>query len=190
MACLPGSDPLAEPLLLCHFLPPTLSGLATRSHFHLSSFMLLSQLHVHLVAPSIHRILEPATTCSVFARPSFAQHQICDSLPGPCTARVQQALQHYSPYPSLSVLPAPPLYRLRPGPSSRSWNFVCVAQHRRRGPVKRVECIALRCQAATLRIAVQRGGGSRAMQNAVFYCGVELSGAWHCKEGREGGGRW
>ena len=178
------------PLSPHHPFNVNLAGLATRSHFHLSSFMLLSQLHVHLVAPSIHRILEPATTCSVFARPSFAQHQICDSLPGPCTARVQQARQHYPLPLSLSVLPAPPLYRLRPGPSSRSWNFVCVAQQRCRGPVKRVECIALRCQAATPRIAVQRGGGIRAMQNAVFYCGVELSGAWHCKEGREGGGRW
>ena len=141
---------MAEPLLLCHFLPPTLSGLATRSHFHLSSFMLLSQLHVHLVAPSIHRILEPATTCSVFAWPSFAQHQICDSLSGPCTTRVQQALQHYSPYPSLCITCTTPV-QAEAGPFLPILEF-CLrgsAPPPRASKEGRVHCIALPgCNAA------------------------------------------
>ena len=70
----------------------------------------------------------------------------------------------------LSVLPAPPLYRLRPGPSSRSWNFVCVAQHRRRGPVKRVECIALRCQGCN----VAHCGAKRGRQPCNAKCSFLL----------------
>ena len=145
MACLPGSDPLAEPLLLCHFLPPTLSGLATRSHFHLSSFMLLSQLHVRLVAPSIHRILEPATTCSVFARPSFAQHQICDSLPGPYTTALQ-------PLPlSLCITCTTPTVQAEAGPFLPILEF-CLrgsAAPPRASKEGRVHCIALPgCNAA------------------------------------------
>ena len=130
------------------------------------------------------RILEPATTCSVFAWPSFAQHQLCDSLSDP-TYHTSLSL-YYLLYPCTGW----------PGPflsCARSWNFVCVAQQHllpRASKEGRVHCIALPgCNAP--RIAVQRGGGGiRAMQNAVFYCGVELSRAWHCKEGREGGGRW
>ena len=49
-----------------------------------------------------------------------------------------------------------------------------------------LHCIDTACNAAHCKEGRRRG--IRAMQNAVFYCGVELS-AWHCKEGREGGGR-
>ena len=131
--------------------------------FTCQSFMLLllGQLHVQcaptLLRPSIHRILEPATTCSVFGRPPF----LCATSTLSGLARVQDDL--HTP-----CITCTPLYR--PGPSSRSWNFVCVAQHRRRGPVKRVECIALRCNAGHALRCKERGCGIRAMQNAVFYC--------------------
>ena len=136
--------------------------------------MLTSQL----AGQPFHRILEPATTCSVFARPSFAQHLLCHS-PHP-------TILPTAPSP-LCVLPALPCTGW-PGLScARSWNFVCVAEPRasKEGP-SALHCIDTACNAAHCKEGRRRG--IRAMQNAVFYCGVELS-AWHCKEGRERGGR-
>ena len=118
---------------------------ATRSHFHLSSFMLTNQL----AGQPFHRILEPATTCSVFARPSFAQHLLC-----------------HSPHPTIQPSPLSVYYLLYPaqaaGPQLRPILEFCLrGRALRRGRVKRgrVHCIAS-TQPATPRIAKREGGAA------------------------------
>ena len=131
---------------------------ATRSHFHLSEFYALARpiaCAVCTYLPSTVSLSPQQPVVCLAAPPSFAQHQLSQVLP--------ECRMPYTP-----CITCTPLYR--PGPSSRSWNFVCVAQHRRRGPVKRVECIALRCNAGHALRCKERGCGIRAMQNAVFYC--------------------
>ena len=95
------------------------------------------------------------------------------------------------PQPSLCVLPALPCTGW-PGPSSVAPDLGILfawqstpPRASKEGP-SALHCIDTACNAAHCKEGRRRG--IRAMQNAVFYCGVELS-AWHCKEGRERGGR-
>lgn len=135
-------------------------------------------LSSQLAGQPFHRILEPATTCSVFARPSFAQHLLC-----------------HSPHPTILPSPLSVYYLLYPAQAGRAsvapdlgilfaWQST-PPRASKEGP-SALHCIDTACNAAHCKEGRRRG--IRAMQNAVFYCGVELS-AWHCKEGREGGGR-
>ena len=153
---------MAEPPL-CHFLPTTLSvgrqaGLATRSHFHLSSFM-LSQLRVHLVAPFHHVSLSPQ------------QPVVC--LPGLPLRNINSAILSQIlileclPYLSLCITCSTPVQAGR-APSSVAPDLgILFAWHSSthcRGPVKRAECIALRCQAAMRRALRCKEGEAASVQ--------------------------
>ena len=104
-------------------------------------------LSSQLAGQPFHRILEPATTCSVFARPSFAQHLLC-----------------HSPHPTIQPSPLSVYYLLYPAQAGRASvapDLGILFAWQSRGRVKRgrVHCIAS-TQPATPRIAKREGGAA------------------------------
>ena len=143
---------------------------------------MLSQLLV-LVAP-FHRILEPATTCSVFVRPSFAQHQL---------SYILLECRPYSPYLPLSlsvcVTLSTPVQAGRALPQLRPILEFCLRGTAlpRASKEGRVHCNALQgCNAA--HCGAKRGGGRHPCNaKCTLLLRSRVERAWHCKEGRERG---
>ena len=143
---------------------------------------MLSQLLV-LVAP-FHRTLEPATTCSVFGRPSFAQHQLSYIL-----LECRSYTQPLPTYLSLCITCSTPVQAGRALPQLRPILEFCLRGTAlpRASKEGRVNCIALQGRNAAHCGAKRGEGGIRAMQNALLYCGVESGAHGIAKRGERGG---
>ena len=146
---------------------------------------MLSQLLV-LVAP-FHRILEPATTCSVFARPSFAQHQLSYIL--------LECRSYIQPLPtslSLCITCSTPVQAGRALPQLRPILEFCLRGTAlpRASKEGRVHCIALQgCNAA--HCGAKRGRAASVQCKMHSYIAESSRARMALQRGeREGGGRW